>query len=88
MSKKLTKLNVFQTPTSVVLSAKLKLLVDQQAYEELKIFAEIERDMWNWISEYNFTHGKLSRKSEIQKLVYGTAKELFGLSSQVTISIL
>jgi hypothetical protein len=40
MSKQLTKLNVFQTPTSVVLSAKLKLLVDQQAYDELKIFAE------------------------------------------------
>lgn len=86
MSKELTKLNVFLTPTSVVLSAKLKLLVDQESYIDLLMFAEKEREMWNWISEYNFTHGKLSRKSDLQKLVYETARELFGLSSQVTIS--
>ncbi len=70
-----------------VMTAKLKLHTTSEQFAALRTTQLAYRDALNYVSQYAFTHGKMSNKVKLQDGTYDEVRARFHLPSQMACSV-
>jgi IS605 OrfB family transposase len=70
-----------------VITAKLKLLTTPEQFAALRTTQLAYRDALNFVSQYAYTHGKMSNKVALQDGTYDAVRARFHLPSQMACSV-
>jgi putative transposase len=71
----------------MVITAKIKLQTTPAQFAALRATQLAFRDALNYVSQYAFTHGKMSNKEKLQKGTYQDLRTRFHLPSQTACSV-
>jgi putative transposase len=71
----------------VTITAKLKLHTSADQFQVLRQTQLAYRDALNYVSQYAFTHGKMSNRIALQDGTYETIRTRFHLPSQMACSV-
>src|SRR5260370_41663899 len=70
-----------------VITAKLKLYMTPEQFSAVRATQLAYRDSLNYVSQYAFTHGKMSNKVKLQDGTYDEVRARFHLPSQMACSV-
>ena len=70
-----------------IITAKLKLHTTPQQFAALRQTQLAYRDALNYVSQYSFTHGKMSNQRALQRDCYDDIRAAFGLPSQMACNV-
>ncbi len=73
--------------TKQIITAKLKLHTDASGFAALRQTQLAYRDALNHVSQYSFTHGKMSNQRALQRDCYDDIRAAFGLPSQMACNV-
>ena len=70
-----------------IITAKLKLSTDASQFAALRKTQLAYRDALNFVSQYSFTHGKMSNQRALQRETYDDIRTAFDLPSQMACNV-
>src|SRR5438876_3965168 len=83
-----TSVNIWYTPLmKTIITAKLKLLTSSAQFQALRHTQLVYRAALNSVSQYSFSHGKMSNQRALQRACYEEIRLKYGLPAQMACNV-